>query len=73
MRSDSFLDPANHSVKASFADPAKGKVDTEAAREALSGKTGAKIIIDYNGNPVLSAFAPVTLGRHHLGVDCGNR
>jgi methyl-accepting chemotaxis protein len=25
MRSDSFLDPANHSVKASFADPSKGK------------------------------------------------
>jgi methyl-accepting chemotaxis protein len=37
-------------------------VDTDAAREALAGKTGAKIIIDYNGNPVLSAFAPVTLG-----------
>ncbi len=62
MRSDSFLDPANHSVKASFADPAKGKVDTEAAREALGGKTGSKIIMDYNGNPVLSAFAPVKLG-----------
>ena len=62
MRSDSFLDPANHSVKASFADPSKGMVDTEAAREALAGKTGAKIIIDYNGSPVLSAFAPVTLG-----------
>jgi len=62
MRSDSFLDPANHSVKASFADPAKGKVETEAAREALAGKTGAKIIVDYNGNPVLSAFAPVKLG-----------
>ncbi|MCF8130381.1 MAG: methyl-accepting chemotaxis protein [Deltaproteobacteria bacterium] len=62
MRSDSFLDPANHSVKASFADPAKGKVDTEAARDALAGKTGSKIIIDYNGNPVLSAFAPVKLG-----------
>jgi methyl-accepting chemotaxis protein len=62
MRSDSFLDPANHSVKASFADPSKGIVDTEAAREALSGRTGAKILIDYNGNPVLSAFAPVKLG-----------
>lgn len=59
MRSDSFLDPANHSVKASFANPDKGKVDTEAAREALSGKSGHKIVIDYNGNPVLSAFAPV--------------
>ena len=62
MRSDSFLDPTNHSVKASFANPGKGSVDTEAAREALSGKTDQKIIIDYNGNPVLSAFTPVKVG-----------
>ena len=62
MRSDSYLDPTNHSVKASFANPNKGSVDTEAAREALSGKTDSKIITDYNGNPVLSAFAPVEVG-----------
>jgi methyl-accepting chemotaxis protein len=62
MRSDSFLDPTHHSVQASFADPAKGSVDTEAVREALAGKTGEKVIIDYNGNPVLSAYAPVSVG-----------
>ena len=62
MRSDSFLDAANHSEKASFADPSKGMVDTMAAREALAGETGAKIITDYNSNPVLSAFAPVKIG-----------
>jgi len=62
MRSDSYLDPENHSVTASFANPSRGKVDTEAAREALAGKIGAKVIIDYNGNPVLSAFAPLTVG-----------
>jgi methyl-accepting chemotaxis protein len=61
MRSDSFLNPASHSVKASFANPKKGIVDTEAAKEALGGETGAKIIINHNGNPVLSAFAPVKL------------
>ncbi len=60
MRSDSYLDPDHHSVAASFRDPEKGKVDTEAAREALSGKTAEKIITDYNGNPVLSAFAPLS-------------
>ena len=59
MRSDSFLDPTYHSVKASFANPQKGQVDTEAARLALAGETGARIIQDYNGNPVLSAFAPI--------------
>ena len=59
MRSDSYLDPENHSVAASFANPAKGRVETEAAETALAGEADAKIITDYNGNPVLSAFAPV--------------
>ena len=59
MRSDSYLDPENHSVTASFARPSTGKVDTEASRAALTGETDAKIITDYNGNPVLSAYTPV--------------
>jgi methyl-accepting chemotaxis protein len=59
MRSDSYLDPEHHSVKASFKHPDKGKVDTQAGREAIDGKTGEQIIIDYNGNPVLSAYAPI--------------
>jgi methyl-accepting chemotaxis protein len=62
MRSDSYLDPKNHTVTASFADPEKGKADTAAVRAALDGKTDTRIIIDYNGNPVLSAYAPVTVG-----------
>ncbi|MGR3177347.1 MAG: methyl-accepting chemotaxis protein [Candidatus Anammoxibacter sp.] len=62
MRSDSYRDPVNHTVKASFANPDKGSVDTEAAREALSGKTDTKIIIDYNGNSVLSAYTPLKVG-----------
>ncbi len=62
MRSDSFLDSINHTVKASFANPSNGSVDTEAAREALSGNTDSKVIADYNGNPVLSAFTPVKIG-----------
>lgn len=62
MRSDSYLDPENHSVEASFADPGTGSVDTEASELALSGKEGVKTIQDYNGNNVLSAFVPVDLG-----------
>ncbi len=63
MRSDSFLDPTGHSVKASFAgNVAKNGVDTDAASDALSGNTDAQIIIDYNGNPVLSAYTPVEVG-----------
>ena len=59
MRSDSYLDPTNHTVVASFKDPSKGAVDTQAAGAALAGESGADIITDYNGNPVLSAYAPV--------------
>jgi len=62
MRSDSFLDPKNHSVKASFANPEKGNVDSVAARKGIEGKTGSEIVIDYNGNPVLSSYAPVKVG-----------
>ncbi|MBM4053511.1 MAG: methyl-accepting chemotaxis protein [Planctomycetes bacterium] len=63
MRSNSFLDPEGHSVKASFAGTVqKNGVDTEAAREAVSGRTDTKVILDYNGNPVLSAYTPVQIG-----------
>ncbi len=63
MRSDSYLDPKHHTVEASFANPSKGKADTEAVRNALAGKSGADVIIDYNGNPVLSAYAPLKIKR----------
>ena len=62
MRSDSYLDPTNHSVVASFRRPASGKVQTQAVEKALQGQTGTDVIIDYNGNPVLSAYAPVQVG-----------
>ncbi len=62
MRSDAHLDPTHRSVEASFRDPANGMVDTEASRAALAGEHGADILIDYNGNPVLSAYAPVEIG-----------
>ncbi len=43
-----------------FRTPEKGRVETAASQKALSGKSGAEIVIDYNGNPVLSAFSPIT-------------
>ena len=61
MRSDSYLDPVNHSVRASFAQPASGKVETVASRQALAGQSGKEIVIDYNGNPVLSAYTPLQM------------
>lgn len=62
MRSDSFLDAAHRSVLASFAHPETGKVQTESANAALAGETGERIVADYNGNPVLSAFSPMHVG-----------
>ena len=62
MRSDSTMDPENHSVKASFADPSKGSVDTAASRDALAGSTGAELTTDYLGKRVLSAYTPVEFG-----------
>ncbi len=59
MRSDSRSDMQFHSVLNSFKNREKGKVDTQASQSALSGKTGQKIIADYNGNRVLSAFTSI--------------
>ncbi|MEE9443927.1 MAG: methyl-accepting chemotaxis protein, partial [candidate division Zixibacteria bacterium] len=63
MRSDSYLDPDNHSVQASLNGSVdKNGVDTEAAREALAGNADAKVVLDYNGNPVLSCYGPIKIG-----------
>ena len=62
MRSNSFLDYDNHSIKASFANPTEGMVETESIQKALSGNTGEHIIKNYQGNQVLSAYAPLKVG-----------
>jgi len=63
MRSDSFIDPKGHNIKASFAGNVQNNgVDTEAVNDVISGKTDTKIIIDYNGKPVLSSYSPLKVG-----------
>ncbi|WP_187424905.1 methyl-accepting chemotaxis protein [Marinomonas sp. IMCC 4694] len=59
MRSDSFLDSDAHSVVASFLQPETGKIETLSSREALSGKAGIQVITGYQGQPILSAYAPL--------------
>jgi methyl-accepting chemotaxis protein len=63
MRSDSFLDPKLHSLKASFANTKTGQVKTKASENAHSGKTDTEIVIDYNGNSILSAYGNVKIGQ----------
>jgi len=62
MRSDSYLDPENHSVDSSFSNPGKGSVDTDVAKAALKGETGYKITSEYDGRKVLASYSPVKIG-----------
>jgi signal transduction histidine kinase/CheY-like chemotaxis protein len=62
MRSDSYMDPANHSVHASFNGTAAANgVDTDASRAALKGITAAGIIRSYRNREVLSAYTPIII------------
>ncbi|UCX03238.1 methyl-accepting chemotaxis protein [Shewanella glacialimarina] len=69
MRSDSFLDPTGHSVRASFSGNIKNNgVDTVAAHAALKGTSDTQIITDYNGNPVLSSYAQIKINDLHWAL-----
>ncbi|WP_082634903.1 methyl-accepting chemotaxis protein [Aeromonas schubertii] len=60
MRSDSLLDPEQHSIRASFAGTLEQNgVMTEAVRGSQSGEKATRLILDYRGNRVLSAYAPL--------------
>ncbi len=59
MRSDSYLDPVNHSVINSFKNTKLGAVDTVATTKGIKGETGEEVILDYNGNYVLSSYTPI--------------
>ena len=60
MRSDSFLNPSEFSVKASFKH--QNKVETKAALDALNGRKNTAVILDYNNNPVISSWDYVDVG-----------
>ena len=61
MRSDSFLHPKTHSLRASFANPKEGSVKTVASKDAFSGKSDTKLIEDYMGESVLSSYTLIEL------------
>ena len=63
MRSDSFINKDTHSVRASFANPAKGSVDTQASRDALENKTDIVMAEGYDGNEILLAYSHIDIGQ----------
>jgi len=62
MRSDSYIDPENRSVVASFRNPDTGAVDNPATAAALKHQTGEAIFEDYGNMQVIAAYTPVDLG-----------
>jgi methyl-accepting chemotaxis protein len=68
MRSDSFLDPKNHSVKASLTNPNKGSCKTESVIYALKDQTKSKTVIDYNDNKVLSSFSSIKISNFKWAI-----
>lgn len=68
MRSNSFLDPQQHSVISSFTHPYNGRVDTPSARAALNGETGEHVIHNYLDNEVLSAYTPLNVGTNRWAL-----
>ncbi len=59
MRSDSYLDPAQYSVQASFERNNEARSDMIA--KALDNQTGVTMGVDYVGGTVLSAYAPLNV------------
>ncbi len=68
MRSNSILNPDGYSVAASFRQG--NTVETEAVQEALAGGTDSRIIEDYLGSAVLSAWAPLNIYGEHWALVC---
>jgi len=59
MRSNSYLDGTRFSVVNAFLNPEKNKAKSTAIKAALSGDNGEKLIENYLGHEVLSAYAPI--------------
>jgi len=63
MRSDSYISPEMHSIKASFLGTVENNgVDTLAVREGLNDKSDTGVIKDYLGRFTLSSWAPIYIG-----------
>jgi methyl-accepting chemotaxis protein len=61
-RTDSYRDPEHRTVIKAFRNPAKGRIETEGIRKALTeGTSGVGTLVDYIGNEAVSAYCPVEI------------
>jgi len=56
MRSDSWEAKTTHSIKASFANPLSGSVNTEAVNLALSGQEGVRAGLDSMNDVIINSY-----------------
>ena len=68
MRSDSYVEPEAYSVVASFRDRGAKRLETESLDKALGGETGVMLSTNHSGNEVISAYAPVQVGRRSWAI-----
>lgn len=62
MRTNSYLcSSTQSSEKASVSNPIRGKCAIRATKKALFERTEKEIVVDYNGNRVLSAYSPLVI------------
>lgn len=62
LRSDSYIEPEQYSVTASFAAAENHRIKTPASQAALAGQQGTMLTRNYLGKDVLSAYTPVKVG-----------
>jgi len=68
MRSNAYLSPTTHSIKASFANPLIGQVNTLSSNAALGGQIFQQLSENYQGEQVLSVATPVTVGHNQWAL-----
>ena len=62
MRSDSYLNKNTHTIKASFANPSTGSIDTVATKAAFEDRQGIIMAKGYTGKEVLFAYDFIKIG-----------
>jgi len=62
-RSNSMACRLTHGLRVSSSNPIKGRCNTKATTKALAGGIAQEIVVDYDGNRVLSAYSPLIINQ----------